>query len=135
MLDVVAGQDHDRPVRRQVAPQQALADPAREAQRLTVGDAAPAARGRALREQDAIGGTLGPEFEPAAQLVRVIAERVRRAHHDGAVGAALDDYIGGAQSYLADRRPLWRCVKHRGASMELHPLTSEQPPSLSGRNA
>ena len=65
VLDVVAGQDGDRPLGREAAREQRRADAPRLVERLGVGDAAPAALVVALREQHPVGSALRPSIRAA----------------------------------------------------------------------
>jgi hypothetical protein len=76
MLDVVAGQDRDRPLGRKLALQQRRADAADLLQGLGIGQLAPASGGVALRQEDPLRRGRGPVFEPLGQLRRVGRERV-----------------------------------------------------------
>ena len=51
MLDVIAGQDRDRPLGRQIALQQRRGDGAHRRERLRIGQRAPSAGRVALREE------------------------------------------------------------------------------------
>ena len=104
MLDVVARQDHDRPLRRKVAPQQRRADAADLLQGLGIGELAPAAAGIPLRQEDPFGRGRGPVVEPLGQLRRVGRERVGRFEVDGAVRPALHDHVARAEAHRPHRR-------------------------------
>ena len=104
MFDIGAGQDRNRPLGREVARQQRLADLARLSQRLRVGHRAPAPGYIALREQDAVGRNLGPMHQPFGDLVRIGPERLRRAQQQTAVGARLNHHVLRSERDLAQRR-------------------------------
>ena len=104
MLDVVAGQDRDRPLGRELALQQRRADAADLLQGLGIGELAPAAGGIALRQEDPLGGGRGPVFEPLGQLRRIGRERVGRCEMDGAVAAALHRNVARAEANRSHRR-------------------------------
>ena len=90
MLDVVAGQDRDRTLGRELALQQRRRDRAHRRKRVGVGQRAPAARGVALRQEHAIRRDLGPMHQALGEIARIWRQRMRRAQQDGAVAAPLD---------------------------------------------
>ena len=104
VLDVVAGQDRDRPLRRQPAPQQRRANALHFVQHLGISELAPLIVGAALRQEHALGRLTRPALQRLAQRVVVAAERLRGTNVDGAVGRALDHGIGRAQAHRAQRR-------------------------------
>ena len=97
VLDVVAGQDGDRPLRREPAGEQRLADAPRLVQRRGVGEIAPAARRIALGEQHPVGRLCGPVFQPLGQPGWIGPQRVGRAEQERAVGALLHHHVAGPQ--------------------------------------
>ena len=104
MLDVVAGQDRDRPLGRELALQQRGADAADLLQGLGIGELAPAAGGVALRQVDPPGGGRGPVFKPLGQLRRVGRERMGRFEVDGAVRPAFHHHVARAEAHRPHRR-------------------------------
>ncbi len=70
VLDVVAGENDERPLGGEIARQQRLADAAGKFQRLLVGDGAPVAVIVALGEEDLARRFRGPELQPFGELVR-----------------------------------------------------------------
>ncbi len=104
VVDAVAGQDGDRPLRRELAREQRGADGARFVPRLRIGDRTPGAVGIALGHEDAVGRDLRPVIETLGDLVGVGAKRLRRTQDQRAVGAALDRHVLRAEPHGADRR-------------------------------
>ncbi len=82
VLDVVAGQDRDRPLGGQIAREQGFADAAGKFQRLFVGDRAPVAIAVALGEEGLRRRFRRPELQPLGQLVGIDAERLRRTQQN-----------------------------------------------------
>ena len=68
MLDVVAGEDGDRPLGRQAAAQQRRGDGAHLREHLRVAQRAPCARAVALGEIDAVRRGLRPVHQPLGEL-------------------------------------------------------------------
>ena len=97
MLDIVAGQNGDRAIRREIALQQRRSNRAYAGEHRCVGQRTPRTRAVTLREENAIRRFFGPIGEPLGDLVRIGLQRVRRAHEHGAVGSALDQNVRGAE--------------------------------------
>ena len=104
MLDVVAGQDRNRPLGRQVALQQRRGDGANGRECLRIAQRAPRAGRVALRKEDTIGRGLGPMHQPLREIFGIRRQRMRRAHQDGAVLAPFDQHIGRPELYRPQRR-------------------------------
>ncbi len=104
VLDIVAGEDRDRPLGREIAREQGCADAADGGQRLAVTDPAPAAGRVALGEVGALRGPRGPIVEPLGQLLRVGRKRVRRLEVERPVRPALDDDVARAEADRPHRR-------------------------------
>ena len=70
VLDVVAGEDHDRPLGGQIAPEQRFANCADKGQRLRISHTAPAATPIALREKNAVAPPSRPNIQDAPSACR-----------------------------------------------------------------
>ena len=90
VLDVVFRQDHDRPLGRQPALQQRLADALGSVEHLRVGDAAPFTILAALGNQGTVRRLPSPMREPVGHALRVGLERLGRAQDLAAVRPGLD---------------------------------------------
>ena len=113
MLDVVAGEDGDRPLRGNMAPQQRLADAPRLVERPGISDAAPAAPLVALHEQHPVRRPRRPVFQPLGEFHRIGAQRMRRPQMDDATRAPLDHNIGGTKPHRPEPRRRLTQVAHR----------------------
>ena len=102
VLDIVAGENGDRPLGGEIAPQQRLADGAGLRQRLGISNGAPAAGAVALGKKGTLGRMPRPIFQPFGQLGGIGAELLRRAQVDAAVGAPRGDDGLRADRDLAD---------------------------------
>ena len=128
VLDVVAGQDRDRPLGRKLALRAAPARCARTcAQRLRVAERAPGAVGVALGEEDAVGRGLRPMFQPLRQLVRIGLERVRRAQMDRAVGLAVEHDVAPGRAAPAAAAPSASFVLRASVQPWRHPRSTFLP--------
>jgi hypothetical protein len=103
VLDIVAGQDRDRPLDRDIPLQQRLRDAAHLGERLRVGQCAPAAVGVALRYEHTIRRGAGPVFEAQRQLVGIALQRARRAQMERTVRLFVEDDVGSAESHRPGR--------------------------------
>ena len=90
VVEVVVGQDGDRPLDRQRPLDQRLPDALHPRQHLRVADANPGPVGAALGDEGAVRRLARPVFEPVRQARRVRLQRFRRTQHEAAVGLALD---------------------------------------------
>ncbi len=115
VLDIVAGDDGDRPLRRQPAPQQRRADAPRRRQHLRIAERAPAAFRVALRQKHAVGRGLGPMFERLAQRGVIGRQHLRGADMDDAARLALQHGIECAQPHRPQRRRRAQIRCRRGA--------------------
>jgi hypothetical protein len=97
MLEVVAGQDRDRPLGRQPAIEQRLADRAGALEHLRIADADPRAVGAAPRDQPAVRCACAPltsrsvsrrGYAPSALAARKVQQPSRCAISGGAVPIA-----------------------------------------------
>ena len=79
MLDVVAGKDRDRPLRREIEVEERGADATDAVERLGIGEGAPFAVRVALRQLGAVRRRHRKVNEPVGQLVGVGAERAALA--------------------------------------------------------
>ena len=70
VLDIVAGENGDRPLGRKIALQQRRGDGANRRERLRVSQRAPAAGGVALRQEHALGRGLRPMHQPLGEVFR-----------------------------------------------------------------
>ena len=113
MLDVVAGQDRDRPFGRERALQQRLRDGAHLREHLRVAARPPRSVRRALRQEHAVRRGGGPMLQPLGQLVGIGAERMRRAQIDGAVGPAIEQHLRRRELHGPQRRHHGLGVAHR----------------------
>ena len=69
MLDIVAGQNGDRAIRRKVALEQRRGNRAHAGEHRRVGQRAPRARAVALRKEDALRRGFGPMGEPLGEVL------------------------------------------------------------------
>ena len=109
VLDIVAGKNGDRALRRQAARQERRGDGAHFRQCVRIGQRAPGARCVTLRQEHALGRGFRPMHQALGELLRECRQRMRRAQHDGAVAAALDHHVGRPEQDLPQRR-LRRCL-------------------------
>ena len=130
VLDVVAGQDRDRAIWRQIAFEQCRRDGAHCGECRRIAQSPPAAGGVALRQEDPLGRGLRPMGETLGERVRVRRQRLWRAHQDRAVTAALDRHAGRAEPDRPQRRPVFSGVFPGGG--ERHRIRSE--PVLGSRD-
>ena len=100
VLDVVAREHRERPLGGQLSLQERLRDATRPLARCTVLQRTPAARTVALGEEHALGRLVRPQIEPLGDLLRIAAERMRRAQEHAAVGAALHVHVARPESDL-----------------------------------
>jgi len=107
VLDVVAGQNDDRPFRRQPALQERRADAAHLVQHLRVTEGAPAAIGVTLRQERAIRRRFRPMLERLAQRAVIGRQHLRGADVNDAAGFAFKHGIRRAEPHRAQRR---RCA-------------------------
>ena len=123
MLDVVAGDDRDRLVGGQPAPQQRGADAPGQRQHLRVAQRAPAAFGVALREENPVRRGLGPMLERLAQRGVIGRQHLRGADMDDAAWLALQHDVEGAEPDRAQGRRCvpcrCRCAAHEGPRVTL----------------
>lgn len=103
MVDRVAGEDDDRPLRREPARQQCRGDATAGAKQLRVADLAPAGA-IALGHEDAIRRRFGPMMQTVREPDRVVAERRLRFQTDRAIRAMLDRHREVAERDRAQRR-------------------------------
>ncbi len=94
MLNAVAGENHERPVRRDAAVEQRLRQRADARQGIGVGQPTPVSGGVARRQKRSIGSLARPMLEPLGHLRRIRPEHVRRPRQNCAVGSLLDDRVG-----------------------------------------
>jgi hypothetical protein len=130
VLDVVTGQDRDRPLGRQIALKQRRRDRAHCGECRRIAQGPPAARGVALRQENPLGRGLRPMAETLGERFRVRRQRLRRAHQDRAVALPLDGYAGRAEPDRPQRRPVFPGVFPGGG--ERHRIRSE--PVLGSRD-
>ncbi|MEY9476102.1 hypothetical protein ABH981_000315 [Bradyrhizobium ottawaense] len=90
MVDRIAGEDDDRPLRRQAARNQAGRNVTARDQQLGVSDLAPAAAAFALGHEDAVGRGAGPVMQAVGEANGIVAERLFRPQVNRAVVAAFD---------------------------------------------
>jgi len=90
VLDVVARQDRDRPLGRQLAPQERGGDARHRIAHLRISHAPPIAVRIAMRKKDAVGRFLRPTRQRIRDARVVSRQRCFRADQDGAVGAAFE---------------------------------------------
>ena len=105
VLEVVVGQDRDRPLGRQAAVEQRLADGLRALEHLRVADTRcqsppPSASRRATKVRS--GAARAQCSSRSVRRARVVAQRLGRAQHGRAVGAALDRGLEAAADGDAD---------------------------------
>ena len=101
MLEVVAREDRERALGREAALEQRLADATRALEGLGVAQPPPGAIRAALGQKGALGRARRPVLEALGQARRIVAERMRRAGADRAVGAMLQHQIERTQTNLA----------------------------------
>lgn len=95
MVDAVIGEDHERAFGAEALRQDPRRRTTHLAQGVRVGDGGPWRFGiAALGEEDRIGRLPRPLLQPVADAARAVAQRLRRAQHDAAVGAMLGDRLG-----------------------------------------
>ena len=109
VLDIVAGKNRDRALRRQAARQQRRGDGAHFRQCVGISQRAPGARRVTLRQKHALGRGFRPMHQALGELLRECRQRMRRAQHDGAVAAALDHDVRRPEQDRPQRR-LRRCL-------------------------
>jgi len=97
MFKVVAGQDGDRPLRREIAFEQRSGDRAHRRECFCVSERAPAAHGVALRKKNSLRRRFRPIGKPLGERSRIGLQRVRRAQEHGTVGFALDQHVRGTE--------------------------------------
>ena len=103
VLDVVAGQDHERPLRGQPASQQRRTDTPYLGERLGIGALAPLILRITLGEEQTVGCSFGPMFERLAQLAVVITQRLSGADVNGAVRAPIQHSVRCAKPHRTQR--------------------------------
>jgi hypothetical protein len=107
VLEVVLRQDHHRPLSRQAAVQQGLADGAHVLQGLPVAQRVPGADRRATRgttpEEHPVGRGRRPLRQPIGVAPRVRLQRLLQAHADAAVGVSLDLAVDSPEPHRAVR--------------------------------
>ena len=101
VLEVVAREDRKRALGREPAIEQRLTDAAHALEGFGVSQPPPGALRAALGEKGALGRALRPVLEALGQARRIVAERMRRAGADRAVGVTLQHQIERAQTNLA----------------------------------
>ena len=104
MLEIVAGEHDQRPLGRELAIDQRLADAARGIERLRIGDMAPLAAVHALGDEGALRRDAGKMHELFREARGIGREHFRRACDDRAIGPALDLDPRIPELYLPLRR-------------------------------
>ena len=117
VFDVVAGEDEQRPVGPQSGIEQSLPETFDRRENLRVGEAAPGARGVALREVGARRCVGGPMDEALGQARGIGRQRRRLSHVDDAVFGAHDidrPVVGprGPQRIIRARDSADRQIRH-----------------------
>src|SRR4029079_15534569 len=102
VLDVVAREHHQRPLRRKLAIEQRLPYPPGVLEGVAVRKLAPACTG-ALREERALWRALRPIAQALYEMLRIWLQRVRRAQVDDATGAAFDFYLARPEAHGTHR--------------------------------
>jgi hypothetical protein len=74
MVEIVAGENGNRPLGRKTAIDQRLCDPPRSLQRLRVAEAPPPTSALAGRDEGSIGRNGRPERKPFGQTVRIVRQ-------------------------------------------------------------
>ena len=97
VIDVIARQDHHRPLGGQAAIEQTLADGAHQGESLGIGHTPPISGSVALGEEDAIRGDECPMLQPLGDRAWEAAERIGAIDDDAAIGA-----IGKARRVSAE---------------------------------
>src|SRR4051812_5419151 len=90
MIDRVAGENDDRPLRRQAALDQRRGDVPARGEQLGIGDLAPAGAAFALGHEDTVRCGVGPVMQAIGDAGRIVAERLLRPEVNRAVCAPLD---------------------------------------------
>jgi hypothetical protein len=108
MFDAVAGEDHERAIRVQLAAQQRVGEPSHLREGRPVGQRAPRVVAVALCQE----GDLRPRVRPVNEILReaprIVSQRLERSKHPAAVGALL----GGSRIRTQRRRPATRLLRH-----------------------
>ena len=90
MLDIVAGQDQQRPLRRQAANEQGLRQAPHLQQCSAVSKPAPAAACGAFGKEGVFGPFAGPADQRVGHPFLITPERMRRAQQQAAIGTPFD---------------------------------------------
>ena len=104
MIDAVAGQDHDRPLGRKSALDQALRQCVDERPRRPIGQLAPVAAAGALGQEQSVRVALDGGAEEAGEARMVRRQRLARTAVQAAVVGAFVDDSGNRVGDGAQRR-------------------------------
>src|SRR5207247_6155978 len=102
MFDVVAREDHERPLGGEIASPQRCANAADLIERVAVAELAPAGSGT-LREKGARRSGGRPVFQALGQLRGVGGKHMRRSQEDCAVASALGNNVTRPEPHCAYR--------------------------------